>query len=531
MAEVVSTPPVLHAPSEKEKKYDRQLRLWAATGQAALENANILLVNNTGPGTVGVEMLKNLVLPGIGRFTIADEAVVGDADLGVNFFLDESSRGKSRAQCCMELLNELNPDVQGDWFPKSQEPFNLAGLLEFSSQFTIIIYALPLPAETIDLIHEYGRHHRIPAIAVHCVGFYAYFTVHLPGVFPIVDTHPDETATTDLRLLSPWPELSNFAEEMTENLGNLSHHDHGHVPMVALLLHFLEAWKREHQGKPPTAYADKVAFRKLVSDAMRTDNPEGGEENFEEAVAAVMKHIVQPPLSSSLKEVFEYEHDTEGPRSSFWVIADAVKQFYAQQGRLPVPGGLPDMKAQSDVYIKLQNIYKAQARRDAAEVLGLVRSSPGGADIDAAEVELFCTNAKFIKLVNSAHRGKPDIQKLVEQELGNDVIAMAAGPEMPMSLIPIYLALTATSHVASATPQDIVASACNRAPAAVGNTRVEQAAQEVARAAGGELHNIAAVMGGMVAQEVIKVVTQQYVPVDNTCIFDGIESRCQVLRL
>jgi amyloid beta precursor protein binding protein 1 len=60
---------------------------------------------------------------------------------------------------------------------------------------------------------------------------------------------------------------------------------------------------------------------------------------------------------------------------------------------------------------------------------------------------------------------------------------------------------------------------------------VEQAAQEVARAAGGELHNIAAVMGGMVAQEVIKIVTQQYVPVDNTCIFDGIESRCQVLRL
>jgi NEDD8-activating enzyme E1 regulatory subunit len=64
MAEVVSTPPVLHAPSEKEKKYDRQLRLWAATGQAALENANILLVNNTGPGTVGIETLKNLVLPG-----------------------------------------------------------------------------------------------------------------------------------------------------------------------------------------------------------------------------------------------------------------------------------------------------------------------------------------------------------------------------------------------------------------------------------------------------------------------------------
>lgn len=65
MTEIVmsQTPPILHGPSEKERKYDRQLRLWAASGQAALESANILLVNS-GAGTVGVETLKNLVLPG-----------------------------------------------------------------------------------------------------------------------------------------------------------------------------------------------------------------------------------------------------------------------------------------------------------------------------------------------------------------------------------------------------------------------------------------------------------------------------------
>ena len=57
------TPPPLLGPSAKEKKYDRQLRLWAASGQAALENAHLLLVN-AGPGVVGVEALKNLVLPG-----------------------------------------------------------------------------------------------------------------------------------------------------------------------------------------------------------------------------------------------------------------------------------------------------------------------------------------------------------------------------------------------------------------------------------------------------------------------------------
>lgn len=63
MDEMEDAQPTSFGPSDKEKKYDRQLRLWAASGQAALESANLLLINSGG-GTVGVETLKNLVLPG-----------------------------------------------------------------------------------------------------------------------------------------------------------------------------------------------------------------------------------------------------------------------------------------------------------------------------------------------------------------------------------------------------------------------------------------------------------------------------------
>lgn len=59
------------------------------------------------------------------------------------------------------------------------------------------------------------------------------------------------------------------------------------------------------------------------------------------------------------------------------------------------------MKAQSKVYIQLQNLYKAKARRDVAEVLETVRQSPGGDNVDPDEVELFCKNAAFVKLINS----------------------------------------------------------------------------------------------------------------------------------
>lgn len=105
-----TTPPPIQAPTSKERKYDRQLRLWAANGQQALEEAHVLLVT---ANAVGVETLKNLVLPGTGNFTIVDPAAVADEDLGVNFFLEESSLDKNRAFECCRLLQELNPDVQG----------------------------------------------------------------------------------------------------------------------------------------------------------------------------------------------------------------------------------------------------------------------------------------------------------------------------------------------------------------------------------------------------------------------------------
>ena len=113
MAAQAVTPPALQPaiPTAKEKKYDRQLRLWASSGQQALENAKVLLLNQS-PGIVGVETLKNLVLPGVGSFTIVDDAKVSEPDLGLNFFLAEESLGKSRASETCKYLKELNPEVE-----------------------------------------------------------------------------------------------------------------------------------------------------------------------------------------------------------------------------------------------------------------------------------------------------------------------------------------------------------------------------------------------------------------------------------
>lgn len=187
---------------------------------------------------------------------------------------------------------------------------DLGRLLSKLPTFTMIVYSFPIRPDDLKVLQDYGQKRLTPLVAVHSAGLYSYFRVSLPGTFPIVDTHPDETATTDLRLLSPWPELEAFATEMTRDIDHLDNHEHGHLPYVVILLHYLRAWKDAH-GDYPRKYADKKAFQKMVAAGERVDNPEGGEENFAEAVAAVVKTVVAPTLPSSLKEVFEYPANTQ----------------------------------------------------------------------------------------------------------------------------------------------------------------------------------------------------------------------------
>lgn len=289
-------------PTAKETKYDRQLRLWAASGQQALEDAHVLLLN--GGGVVGVEALKNLILPGIGSYTIVDDGIVAERDLGINFFLAEKSRGKSRAEETCRYLTELNPDVQGH--PVQIPPHAFLEEPHVLNQYSLVLFvASPQSFHPIKDVSEWCFENARPLFYIHSLGLFSQFSIQLPETFPVVDTHPDPNSTQDLRLLEPWPELKAFMRSKTKDLDTLSDHDHGHVPYLLLLLRFLEDWKESHEGNPPKDYKEKKEFKSFVESKARTNNPEGGEENFDEAAAAVLKSLNEPSLPSGLQKIFD----------------------------------------------------------------------------------------------------------------------------------------------------------------------------------------------------------------------------------
>jgi len=53
---------------------------------------------------------------------------------------------------------------------------------------------------------------------------------------------------------------------------------------------------------------------------------------------------------------------------------------------------------------------------------------------------------------------------------------------------------------------------------------LDEVVHEFCRYGGSELHNIAAILGNIAAQEVFKLITHQYTPLFNTLIYNGINS-------
>ena len=220
------------------------------------------------------------------------------------------------------------------------------------------------------------------------------------------------------------------------------------------------------------------------------------------------------------------------------------------------------MKSQSSDYITLQNIYRTKARKDLAEVLNHVQSletqlnrqSP----IDEKEVEAFCKGAAFVKLIRGRHLPlaiEPGLMSLLDRSA-----YLSQQLEDETSLVPIFLSILARDFgiaIETATegkelppePADREAWATSTMDQYIARfieqlessgvhldcdlvkSRHRRIIQELVRSNGAELHNISAFTGGMIAQEAIKVITKQYVPVDNVCVFDGITSKVGVLKL
>ncbi|KAI8920822.1 NEDD8-activating enzyme E1 regulatory subunit [Powellomyces hirtus] len=381
---------------DKTQKYDRQLRLWHSHGQAALESSKVCLLNGSG---VGTEILKNLILPGIGSLMVVDGCLVEESDLGQNFFVTPASVGQSRAKVVSELLLELNAEVEGSHVQRDPAEI-IENSPEFFQHFSLVI-ATQITGPSLYKLADICWAANIPLVIVRAHGLMGYSRI-IVREHTVVESHPEQIV--DLRFDCPFAALREFAESF--NLDELDSMAHSHVPYIVILLKAVDSWKRNHDGKLPSSSADREQFKQSIRDQQRSDMPEN--QNFNEALASAYRAWTPTTIPSSIRLILNNTcaQNITSETPDFWIIARAVCDFVQNEGQgfLPLPGTVPDMHADTESYIRLQTIYRSKAREDAAAVservanlLASIGSSPSR--ISAQEIEMFCKNAGYLHVI------------------------------------------------------------------------------------------------------------------------------------
>ncbi|KAF5381797.1 hypothetical protein D9615_005556 [Tricholomella constricta] len=495
-------------PDSKTRRYDRQLRLWAATGQSALENAHILVISGSATST---SILKNLVLPGIGKFTILDHEKVTPEDAGNNFFLEgPSSIGKLRAEEAVRLLGELNESVTG-----TADTSDVEELLEknpsYFTSFTIVI-AHNLEPKLLDKLSTllWSDDSLPPLVAIRSAGFLAEFLVQFHE-HTVIESH-SETAPS-LRIDKAFPALLDYS--LSLDFASMDPTDHTHIPYVIILVRALEDWKKYHDGKPPLTYPEKKAFKAGIL-AMKVKYDE---ENFDEAESQAYRCWTETSVPSEIAALFQDPQLASlSPTSPpFFHLLSTLQKFTLEPPHtLPLTSTLPDMKASTNHYIHLQKLYKARAEEEKAKFKSLLTIP-----IDDSVVDSFVKNSHALKVLRGSKWGALDADHTL---LANAIASSPKQTAIHMSLSALS-ALNVKQPTTAPTVEALTAEAQALLPP--GTTLPDEfsdAVGEIARAPTADLPNTAALLGGLVAQEVIKVITKQYVPINSYCTVDLVDT-------
>jgi NEDD8-activating enzyme E1 regulatory subunit len=304
------------------------------------------------------ELLKNLILAGVGFVSLIDEKKIDQQDLKENFFLSQTDLNKNRAEICLNNLLQLNPnDVKGNFYIQSPEDYLNDSKLEIST-FDILIVTNKQDAFNHKIISLAEKNNQ-RVIIVRNFGLINYIRLYenYHGSFQLRLT---DRPVTDLRIASAFSELKSFS--MGINLDCLDEMKHRHVPYVVLLIQALEKYKQSGRGNPSSS-GEKKEFLEIINSMRKFKD----EENFDEAVKYYYYANKDKCnlITSEIEEIFELLNEncleslikkSNVIMSNFFVLCKALQNFYLKYNSLPVVGNLEDMTSDTETYIILKKM-------------------------------------------------------------------------------------------------------------------------------------------------------------------------------
>lgn len=531
-------------------KYDRQTRLWGE-GQYLISAAKVVCF---GSDMCATEIIKNLVLSGIGEITIVDNAIVSERDLKENFFILKTDLGKPRSEVVHLALKELNNDVKVDFINSLIESFIGNKGVSIASSYDVIISTnntAKFNHECCEIADKFAKR----LIIVNNFGLINYIKLY-ENYHGNMQLRLLENPVKDIRVANPFKELKDFC--VTIDLDSLTEIEHKHIPYIVILVKALVIFQQKHNGSNPKSKEEKEEFKAIITEMKKY--PE--EDNFKEALANYYfcNHDKLDLFNEKLNQIRDTIQEMQLPelinRSNdimglFFIICESLLMFYQQHQTLPVVGNIPDMISDTITYINLKKVYAAKAKADRDIITSILKQKIASLesttgihdklnqikmrlnDSEINFIDIVCKNWPQISLFKYPH--------CKDEAIGKWLLTGEFDEEYQMLNLGWYILAKATEKFNE--KHQRYPGECNNfkedipllkeyyeglvndlkefIPFDISSIVNDDHIFEMCRFGRGKVAPCVSIIGSMASQEIIKMITYQFETVNNTIVYDG----------
>lgn len=442
-------------------RYDRQLRIWGSMGQELLDKAHICLV---GPdNTLLHESLRNLVLLGVSKFSwVAQDNMLGNHN--------------SISMCSSSIGDEIASIRPGE------VEFNTIKSSDESVDYGNFDLVIKLNVEKDIILKTPTQCNLPPIITVKTAGFYGFVKLTLSEPHLVLDPH-NEHPKVDLRLDQPWSVLEEYLR--THNTSDMDLDGTIEYPYPVILNSVMQ--KLISTGTELSTGIIKKSLKeiygkKYISQGFDRLNYLEAQRYASRACAKAEHDLFIQRLNNDIGPYITKQYQknankwSDSMNEQLCELVMKLAMFVNEENLgLPLQGKFPDMESDHNEYQKLKDIYDHH-------------------------------QSDYITLL---------LQKYYDQKnvISRDILDLFCRSFMDLTII--------KPMTSEDTPrQSELYSILSKVVFSDNDTRKHNKFNSIYKPS---LFPVDTFLAGLASQEAIKLITHQFIPIDNTFVYDGLK--------
>lgn len=316
-------------------------------------------------------------------------------------------------------------------------------------------------------------------ISCNVTGMLGHMQNYLPVTFFVFDTR-DDNQVPDLRLKHPWPEYETFLNSFDEILSDKN--SASTVPYPVILFQILKKFGSNIDSKEIKSLLDGFYLSTINENAIY-------DLNFEEAkrfayICNAYDDFISKKVRPLLDQLASDETSfNDEQQKKYLILLETLQRYLDKKSMAPFSGEISDLESSTKNFNSLKTIFENKFRSD-HELFRTYIGSSNEHLISLNDSSRFIKNLPCTTYVKpSGYKGKQNIAPMIKSQVFIDYWNFYTGQLVENSLLSMSSYSTTT------------------------------------------------IFAGIIAQEMIKFVTHQYIPIDNFFLFNAVTNYSETIKI